>query len=146
MSPRRAKGNSDGSRSVKISSETHRRLETLIAWVSQNGWSSLGLNRSDRPSIAAMLDAAVEQLPKRKQPRPAQPSADAGSSRGTGEKPGTAVSREPSGVDRWTAVGFAPTPVNEAPLQRSAERRPEMDLAATDGRSAAASSGTRSEQ
>jgi hypothetical protein len=63
MSPlKRSKGNEDGTRSVKVSDETYQRLQLIVAHIARDGWRGLGLDRCQRPSVAAVIDAATELM------------------------------------------------------------------------------------
>jgi hypothetical protein len=62
MPVKRKQGNKDGTRSVKVSAETYVKLQTLIGKIARDGWNSLGLKRSDRASMDAVVDAAIDYL------------------------------------------------------------------------------------
>lgn len=49
-------------RTIKVRAATHERIQQLIALVRQRGWGAVGLARTDAPTIAAMVDAALAQL------------------------------------------------------------------------------------
>jgi hypothetical protein len=50
---------------IKVTPETLERAHALVAHVAQHGWSSLGLERADRPSLGAVVDAALALLEAR---------------------------------------------------------------------------------
>jgi hypothetical protein len=58
-------------RTVKITRETHVELHELIDRAARNGWASLGADRSDKVTIANVMDEAMRLLAGRK-PLPAK--------------------------------------------------------------------------
>lgn len=62
MPLKRKQGNEDGTRSVKVSADTYVKLQALIGRIARDGWNSLGLKRADRPSMDAVVDAAIDRL------------------------------------------------------------------------------------
>jgi|SRR4051812_42186010 hypothetical protein len=63
--PDRRNGNADGSRSVRVSAETYQEIRRLVAKARHKGWLEFGLNRCDLPSVASLVNAAVELLAHR---------------------------------------------------------------------------------
>lgn len=47
---------------VKIREETLDKARGLLQLVLKNGWSSIGANRTDRPTVTAVIDEAVNKL------------------------------------------------------------------------------------
>ena len=44
---------------VKITNDTHAQLRELCAHAARNGWKSMGVDRDDLPTQAAMIEEAV---------------------------------------------------------------------------------------
>jgi hypothetical protein len=47
---------------VRVQAETYKVLHILAAKAARDGWKSLGVDREDPPTLAAMIDAAVTKL------------------------------------------------------------------------------------
>lgn len=54
---------------VKMHVASYDRLRELTDRVVQGGWDAIGVERSDRPSLAAVLEEAVNQLSAKKPKR-----------------------------------------------------------------------------
>lgn len=47
---------------IKIKRGTHTQLRTLIERLAVDGWGSIGLERTDVPTFATVIEAAVGKL------------------------------------------------------------------------------------
>jgi hypothetical protein len=54
---------------IKVNTESFQRARGLVEFVSQHGWSSLGLPRKDPPSLANIVEEALILLEARKRRR-----------------------------------------------------------------------------
>ena len=50
---------------VRVAREVYDRISDLVARASRDGWSSLGIERSDPPSMSAIVDEATRLLAER---------------------------------------------------------------------------------
>ncbi len=52
---------------AKLYVDTHTKLGSLTSSIARHGWAGFGIDRDDVPSIAAVIDAAVNLLIERGQ-------------------------------------------------------------------------------
>ena len=52
---------------AKLYVDTHTKLGNLTSAIARHGWAGFGIDREDVPSIAAVIDAAVDLLIERGQ-------------------------------------------------------------------------------
>ena len=57
-------GNADGTRTVKVTAETHATLEQLVEQVQRDGWRSLGIDKPGNATLGGIVDAVISHLAK----------------------------------------------------------------------------------
>jgi hypothetical protein len=55
----------DGRMAIKMTRAAYERAKELSALVAQHGWSSVGVERTDLPTMSAILEEAINSLAAR---------------------------------------------------------------------------------